>query len=163
MGFDLKLVNIDGPTCMAEALARIEDGLKDVDDSVVHNEDEESPGLLRLLRDYLAGVEPAWETAGALEIAFELGKAAAGGKLDAAALARLGGMARGAQRKAEADRVWRDDAKQIWRDTRGSRTGGDPLRKSQNIVADIICAEVPNAPDHDRVVKTLRAWDRGAS
>ena len=57
----------------------------------MHNEDEELPGLLRLLRDYLAGVEPAWETAGALEIAFELGKAAAGGKLDAAALARLGG------------------------------------------------------------------------
>jgi hypothetical protein len=163
MGFDLKLVNIDGPTCMAEALARIEDGLKGVDDPVVRSEDEESPGLLTLLRDYLAGVDPAWETAGALEIAFELGKAAAGGKLDAEALARLGGTARGAQRKAEADRVWRNDAKKIWRDTRGSRAKDDPGRKSQDIVAEIICREVPAAPDRDRVVKTIRDWERGAS
>jgi hypothetical protein len=163
MAFELKLVSIDGDECMVKALGKIEDGLKDVTDLDVRSEDDESPGLLILLRDYLAGFDPTWQAAGVLEIAFELGKAAASGKVDPTARQRLGGRLRGAARRNEADRVWRDNAKQIWRDTRGSRTKGDPLRKSQNIVADIICAEVANAPDHDRVVKTLRAWDRGAS
>ena len=159
MGFDLKLVNIDGPTCMAEALARIEDGLKDVDDSIAHNEDEESPGLLRLLRDYLAGVEPAWETAGALEIAFELGKAAAGGKADAAALReRLlrGPKAAGEKKKREADE-WRKPAYQLWLEH-----GATDRSISQSRLALIIQKTVKGADavTERTVIETIRGWER---
>jgi hypothetical protein len=166
LAFELKLVSIDGDECMAKALAEVERGLQHVNDPDVWRRDggpDGPTGLLWELRRYAAAYPPSYEAATAIEIAFELGKAATSGKVDPTARQRLGGRLRGAERRNEADRVWRDDAKRIWRDTRGSRTKGDPLRKSQSIVADIICAEVPNAPDHDRVVKTLRAWDRGAS
>jgi hypothetical protein len=167
MGVKLNLITgaINGEPMIVRTLAEIEDGLKDVDDPAVRKEDDgESQGLLPLLRKLVpTDPPPTWEVALALSVAFGLGRYAAGGKIDAESLARLGGMARGAQRKAEADRAWRNDAKQIWRDTRGSRAKGDPGRKSQDIVAEIICREVTAAPEHDRVVKTIRNWDRGAS
>ena len=110
---------------------------------------------------------------GGLGIAFELGKAAAGGKVDPAALAKLraaeaawsrGGRNGGGGYKKREKEAWHAKAKPIWLEYRGSRAKGDTLWKSQDDLAAIIKAEIGNAgPDHDRIVKTISAWDREAS
>jgi hypothetical protein len=161
MGFDLKLVNIDGPTCMAEALCKIEDGLRGVTDSEVRSEEDHNPGLLMLLRDYLAGFEPTWQSAGALEIAFELGKAALGGKTDAAELReRLlrGPKAAGEKKKREADE-WRKPAYQLWLEHRATSRG-----MSQPKLAYLIQQTVSGADDvtERTVIETIRRWEREA-
>jgi hypothetical protein len=168
MGFTFDVVtgSINGESMIAQTMAEIEEALKDVTDPAVRNEDDdENQGMLPLLRN-LVPREPAprWEVALALRVSFELGKAVGSGKIDAAELARLGGLARGAKRRDDADRAWRDAAKKIWHDHRGSRAKGHPQWKSQNDLAALIKAEIGKpAPDHDRIVKTISAWDRGAS
>lgn len=102
----------------------------------------------------------------ALELAFDLGRYEGGDRGARKAVidrAKRNGKKGAAKKIADADLRWRDKAKPIWHESRGSRTEDDPRRKSQSIVADIICSEVDDAPSHDRVVKTIRAWDRGAS
>jgi hypothetical protein len=93
MGFklpDLTKIPIDGETCMAEELVRIEEALKHIDDPNVWRRDDGGPngepdGLFWELR-WRASIDPTYHTAGAVGIAFELGKAAANGKIDLAAL-----------------------------------------------------------------------------
>jgi hypothetical protein len=93
MGFTFDIItgSINGVPMIANTMAEIEEALKDVTDPAVRNEDDdENQGLLPLLRE-LVPVEPAptWEVALALRVAFSLGKIAAGGKVDPAALAKL--------------------------------------------------------------------------
>jgi hypothetical protein len=161
MAFELKLVSIDGDECMAKAVGKIEDELKDVTDSDVRSEDDQSPGLLMLLRDYLAGFDPTWQAAGAIEIAFELGKAAAGGKTDAAALReRLlrGPRAAGEKKKREADE-WRQPAYQLWLEHRAT-----DRRMSQPKLAYLIQQTVAGANDvtERTVIETIRGWEHEA-
>jgi hypothetical protein len=92
MGFDVRHVSLDGQECMAEALTKIEGGLKIVTDPAVHSRDEENPGLLMLLEHSLARTDPTCDAATALEIAFELGQAAVAGKADPAVVEKLRGM-----------------------------------------------------------------------
>src|SRR5271154_4572984 len=120
---DFTPVSIDGEECMANALSKIEDGLKDVVAPAVRSEDEESPGLLMLLRDYLAGLDPTWQAAGALEIAFELGRAAEGGKYDEQEWRRHQAQIHASKsadaRAKQADRNWRSEAMLLHHTHRG--------------------------------------------
>jgi hypothetical protein len=162
MGFDLgdlTKISIDGTTCMAEALSKIEDGLRGLTDSEVRSEEDHNPGLLRLLRDYLAGFDPSWQAAGAIEIAFELGKAAADEKTDLVALReRLlrGPIAAGEKKRREAD-LWREPAKQTWREQ-----GGVNRSMSQSELALLIQTTVAGAKavTERTVIETIQKWER---
>jgi hypothetical protein len=164
-----------GKKRLADALTKIEHAVENITDPVVHGDGEVSPGLLSMLNDVLsveryddaipkdgAAMEMFENIALAIEMAFELGKYAPGGKLDATALATLGGRARGTQREEEADIKWRNAAKKIWFETRGNLAAGDPRRKSQGDVEAIIRIEVLGAPGSDHVIRTIRGWDNAA-
>ena len=152
-----------GAEMLADSLAKIDGAMRANTDPAIRGSDPTDPGLLLLLDQAvdLAG-EPNAGLAIAISVAFELGRCASG-KVDHSEVARLGGLIAGARRKDAANHAWRDAAKAIWRETRGAFLKDDPRRKSQVAVAEIVAAEVPNAPDRDRIVKTIRDWDRGAS
>ena len=177
MGFKLYFPN--GPSDeerIADALAEIKDGLRHVDDPDVWSRgaddefgDEQGVGLLENLERCTRG-NPTWQMAMAIRTAFALGRVAITRKVDPAELAKLraawsrGGRNGGGGYKKRAKEAWHAKAKPIWLEYRGSRAKGDTLWKSQDDLAAIIKAEIGNAgPDHDRIVKTIRAWDREAS
>lgn len=95
MGFklrDLTKIPVDGETCMAEELARIEEELKHVDDPSVWYQDDGGPdgeahGMFWELR-WRAGIDPTLHTAAAVGIAFELGKASITGSVDSVAVSK---------------------------------------------------------------------------
>jgi hypothetical protein len=95
MGFklrDLTKIPVDGETCMAEELARIEEELKHVDDPGVWYRDDGGPdgepdGMFWELR-WRASIDPTLHTAAAVGIAFELGKASIAGTVDSAVVSK---------------------------------------------------------------------------
>jgi hypothetical protein len=116
MGFDLgDLTKIPGDEeRIAQALSKIERGLKHVDGSAVWGRDNESPGLLMLLEDCVASEHYGI----ALSVAFDLGRYAAGEKVSVTERQRLAGLATAARNKANAD-AWQLPGKRIWWEVRG--------------------------------------------
>jgi hypothetical protein len=166
MGFklpDLTKIPIDGETCMAEELARIEKELN-IDDANVWRRDDggsnsEPDGLFWELR-WRAGIDPTLHTADAVGIAFELGKIAAGGKADPLFAQRLGGRALARLREAAAD-AWKRAARPIWLEHRGSLPKGDQRRLSQDDVAKLIKDTLKSSvPKEAQIVRSVREWDR---
>ena len=158
MGFklpDLTKIPIDGETCMAEELARIEEELKHIDDPNVWRRDDGGDGLFWELR-WRAGIDPTLQTADAVGIAFELGKIAAGGKADPLFAQRLGGRALARLRKAGAD-AWKGAARPIWLEHRGSLPKGDQRRLSQGDVAKLIKDTLKSSvPKEAQIVRSVR-------
>lgn len=156
---------------IVDALAEIDDALKDVADPAVRSHDQEAPGLLALLdhvvaadryneilSDY-AAMDALEDLASAIGISFELGKYAAGDRSGAEALReRLlrGPNAAGDKKRREANR-WRDPAKRIWRELRATKRS-----ISQPHLAAIIKAEVPAARSvsERQIIETIRLWVR---
>ena len=125
---------------VVEALAEIDDALKDVGDPSVRNHDEEAPGLLDLLNDDVGRVGQYDEIrhdaaamfalenfALAIGIAFELGQAAVLGRADPAALARhraareghrQGGKNGGGKSNKEIADSWREKATPTYQELR---------------------------------------------
>jgi hypothetical protein len=108
---------------------------------------------------------PTWEVALALNVAFELGRAAITGKADPNALRQLGGLIRGAQLK-EAAADWHKVVRPIWWEKRGQFPKGDPRRRklSQERLVKKIVEElegkVPGLPGYDQVLATIKAWEK---
>jgi hypothetical protein len=156
---------LDDPKWIAGALAKIEYGLKRNSDPVVDSDDEENPGLLQLLRQAIDGGNDACARALTIEIAFELGRYAAGDSGGARALLeswRRGGISAGKKKKERAD-LWRIDGKKIWFEKRGSFAKGDPRRKTQLQVAKAIRLQADQAkvwvPKERTIVTEIRKWD----
>jgi hypothetical protein len=138
MGFklpDLTKFPIDGETCMAKELVSIEEELKHIDDPNVWHRDDGGPngepdGLFWELR-WRASIDPTYHTADAVGLAFELGKAAASGKIDQAAVQRFHAKAN-AQRSAEVRKAkakaWGAMLEIIVREERGG-PGGDRVKQ----------------------------------
>lgn len=117
MGFTFDLTNMpSNEERMAESLAKIKDGLKGIDNPDVRSRKEESPGQLMLIEQCVSA-DPTWDMALAVEIAFELGRYAAGEKVSATEKQRVAGLATAARNKAKAD-AWQGPAKQIWWEAR---------------------------------------------
>jgi hypothetical protein len=151
----------DDATRLADALASIEDGLSGVEDPAVRSEEEESPGLLMMLRRLVVADPPTWEVALALEVVFDLGRYAAGEKVSVTERQRLAGLVRAAQSKAKAN-AWQAPAKQIWWEARGQFSKGDKRRKTQPQVAKAIERKVEGVPSFDRAFELVKKWDREA-
>jgi hypothetical protein len=157
-------LRLDDPTPLADALAKIEGGLKGIADPAVDNHDDEDPGLLQMLRQLIYRAdESTWDRALEIEIAFELGRRAAGDIAGIEAFRerlRRGGTIAGRVKKTEADR-WRIDGHRIWLEKRGSLALGDRRRKSQEWVAELIQKRVTavRAPSVRQIVETIRKWE----
>jgi hypothetical protein len=162
MGFDLgdlTKIPIDGETCMAEELARIEEQLKHIDDTDIWRRDNSGPGGLFWELTWRASIDPTLHTADSVGIAFELGKIAAGGRADPLFAQRLGGRALARLRRGAAD-AWKAAAKPIWWTRRGSLPKGNERWLSQDDVAklikDTLKSRVPKEP---QILRAVREWD----
>lgn len=143
MGFKLPdLANMpSNEERIAEALATIEVGLQDIDDPAVRCRDDESPGLLMLLKQCVSA-DPTWDMAMAVEIAFDLGRAAVVGKADPAALSNFRAAVEARRRGARNSRLepikraeeWKAVARRTMDAVRGSST--------DETITKAICAEL---------------------
>jgi hypothetical protein len=160
---------------IAEALADVRAGLEHVDDRRVwngypdgwpENKDEDEPsapvGLFLSLERCTRGA-PTWQMAMAIEVAFNLGKRAEGGRIDPKLQAKLDAHVdarrRGQEGATAARNRWQDKAKPIWQENRGQYPEGHPRRLTQGTVAEDI-EKIAGAPSHDRIVKWISKWDR---
>jgi hypothetical protein len=139
---------------IVEALAEIDEALKDVVDPSVHNHDEEAPGLLDLL-DHVVGVAEYEEIPGdrdamdalenlasAIGIAFELGKAAVVGNADPAALSTLRAAAEARRQGARNSRVAPTKRAEEWKAVARRTMGADSGSSTDEKITKDICAEL---------------------
>ena len=146
---------------VAEALAKIEAKLKNIDVAAVRSQDDQDPGLLMLLEQLVIVHAGVWQWTLALSVAFDLGRYAAGEKVSVTERQRLAGLVRAAQIKAKAD-AWQTPAKQIWWEKRGQFPKGDKRRKTQPQVAKAIKSKVKGVPSEERALELVEKWDREA-
>jgi len=162
MGFKFDFTNMPSDEeRVAEALAKIEARLKNIDDPAVRSRDDQDPGLLMLLEQLVSVHADVWQWTLALSVAFDLGRYAAGEKVSVTERQRLAGLVRAAQIKAKAD-AWQTPAKQIWWETRGQFPKGDKRRKTQPQVAKVIKSKVKGVPSKERALELVEKWDREA-
>ena len=110
-----------------------------------------------MLMEKCVSADPTWDTALAVEIAFELGRYAAGEKVSVTEKQRVAGLATAARNKAKAD-AWQGPAKQIGG---GQLPTGDKQRKTQPQVARKITGKVDGVRSYDRALELVENWDRG--
>ena len=167
-----------------EALAKIDEVCKDFFDPVVHSLDEGSPGLLLLLEDAVRVVgqydqiphDPAAmyyleNFASVIGIAFELGRAAEGYKLDPQEWRRLQAQLNSKlgvdKLKGDADDKWRREVKLLHRTLRGQFAKGDDRRLSHGdlvkIVRDDPKTRIKGAPGERELRRQFSKWDAEAT
>jgi hypothetical protein len=141
MGFDLgDLTKIPSDEeRIAQALSKIEGELKHVDGPDVWSRDDQSPGMLMLLRDCATS---AHGVGLALEMAFELGKAAVLGKSDPAALPKFRAAEQARRRGALESRKGLIERSKEWKTVARQMVDANVGRSTDEKITKDICVEL---------------------